>query len=101
MNVALRAAAGSGIPDPAQRHVLPGCYTRRNMDGDLPLAPQSSFAATFLTRRLNDASFAMTRGARPHRDELAEERALRASHLSLATTRRADVRSRAQLQSHT
>ena len=67
VNVAARPASRSRVADAAQRHVLARRYARRNLDRDLALAAQSSFATTFLARRLNDASFAVTGGARRRR----------------------------------
>ena len=81
-----------GVADAAQRHVLARRDAGRNLHRDFVIAAHATFAATLLARRLDDAPFAVAGRARRDGDELAEERSLRASHLTDARARRARLR---------
>ena len=89
--VAARSAARARVADAAQRHVLPGRDSRRDLDAQLMLAAYPSLAAAVLARRLHDPAFAVAGGTRHHRDELSEERALRAPYFALPAARRATL----------
>src|SRR5215212_6776513 len=92
MHVTTRSTARAGISDAAQRHVLSCRDTSWNLDGYFLLRPQPSFAAALLARRLNHLSFATTRRTRRDRNELTEERPLRATNLTGARARGARLR---------
>src|SRR5678815_6006213 len=87
MDVTARSAAGAGVADAAQRHVLARRHAGGNLHGDLALAPYPSFAAAVLARRLHDAPFAVACRARHHGNELSEERSLSAADFTLTAAR--------------
>src|SRR5690349_3833507 len=85
VHVAAWATTRPRVADAAKRHVLPGRDACRNVDVDLALAAQSTFATTLFARRLHDTSLAVTRRTWSDSYELAEKRFLRATHFALAS----------------
>ena len=98
MDVTAGTASLSGIADAAQRHVLPGCYARWDVDGNLALFAQPTFATALLAWRLDDRAFALACRAWRDGHELAEERTLRTAHLAAAVARRACLRFRSRFR---
>jgi hypothetical protein len=97
VNVTTRTAARASVPDAAQCHVLTRRNAGRNLNVQLPVGAQTSFATTLFAWRLHDFAFTVARWTRGHRDELPEERSLRTAHFTRAMTRAARLRFRAWL----
>src|SRR5262245_24320885 len=97
VDVAARTTARSSISDAAQCHVLTRRNAGRNLDVQLLVIAQTSFATTLLARRLYDLPFSVACRTRRHGDELPEERSLRTTDFARAMTRSARLRLRARL----